>query len=94
MDCCSKANHIRGIDARTRLEQIPIARSTGDIDVFLTPEVITHRNNMDTIRQSLDALGYSPVTGAEYYQFFRKIDIAGVPRKLKFDFLAAPVLGE
>jgi hypothetical protein len=89
-----KANHIRRIEARTRLEQIPIARSTGDIDVFLTTEVITDKNNMDTIRQSLDALGYSPVPGAEFYQFFRKIDIAGVPRNLKFDFLAAPVLGE
>ena len=89
-----KANHIRRLEARTRLEEIPTARSTGDIDVFLTTEVITHRNNMDAIRQSLDELGYSPVPGAEFYQFFRRIDIAGVPRNLKFDFLAAPVLGE
>lgn len=89
-----KANHIRRLEVPTRLEEIPIARSTGDIDVFLTTEVITHRNNMDAIRQSLDELGYSPVPGAEFYQFFRKIDIAGVPRNVKFDFLAAPVLGE
>jgi len=66
-----KANHVRRIEARTRLEQIPSARSTGDIDVFLTTEVITHKNNMDTIRQSLDALGYSPVPGAEFVQFLR-----------------------
>ena len=89
-----KANHIRLSEVRTRLKEIPIARSTGDIDVFLTTEVITHRNNMDAIRRSLDELDYSPVPGAEFYQFFRKIDIAGVPRTLKFDFLAAPVLGE
>lgn len=89
-----KANHIRRIGARTRLEQIPIARSTGDIDVFLTTEVITDKNNMAAIRQALDDLDYSPVPGAEFYQFFREVTIAGAPRNLKFDFLAAPVFGE
>lgn len=89
-----KAKHIERTGARTRLEQIPIARSTGDIDVFLTTEVIIDKNKMAVIRQALDELGYSPVPGAEYYQFFREVVIAGVPRNLKFDFLAAPVLGE
>jgi hypothetical protein len=89
-----KANHIQRTGARTRLEQIPIARSTGDIDVFLTTEVIIDKNKMAAIRQALDELGYSPVRGAEYYQFFREVVIAGVPRNLKFDFLAAPVTGE
>jgi len=89
-----KAKYIQSTGARTRLEQIPIARSTGDIDVFLTTEVIVDKNKMAAIRQALDELGYSPVPGAEYYQFFREVVIAGVPRNLKFDFLAAPVLGE
>jgi len=89
-----KANHIRRIGARTRVEQIPISRSTGDIDVFLTTEVITDQNNMAAIRQALDELGYSPVPGAEFYQFFREVTIGGAPRNLKFDFLAAPVFGE
>lgn len=30
----------------------------------------------------------------EYYQFFRGVIVEGAPRNLKFDFLAAPVLGE
>ncbi len=89
-----KAKHIQRSGARTRLEQIPIARSTGDIDVFLTTEVIIDNNNMAAIREALDELGYSPVPGAEYYQFFREVTIGGVKRNLKFDFLAAPVLGE
>lgn len=59
-----KANHIQRIGARTRLEQIPIARSTGDIDVFLTTEVTTDKNNMAAIRQALDELDYSPVPNA------------------------------
>src|SRR5580765_1510047 len=89
-----KANHIQRTGSRTRLEQIPIARSTGDIDVFLTTEVIIDKNNMAAIRQALDELEYSPVPGAEYYQFFREVTIAGAKRNLKFDFLAAPVTGE
>jgi hypothetical protein len=89
-----KANHIQRSGARTRLDQIPIARSTGDIDVFLTTEVIIDKSNMAAIRQALDELDYSPVPGAEFYQFFRKVTIGGAKRNLKFDFLAAPVLGE
>lgn len=89
-----KANHVQRTGARTRLEQIPIARSTGDIDVFLTTEVIIDKNNMAAIRQALDELDYSPVVGAEFYQFFRKVIVEGAPRNLKFDFLAAPVFGE
>jgi len=56
-----KANHIQRIGVRTRLEQIPIARSTSDIDVFLTTEIISDRNNMAAIRQALDELDYSAV---------------------------------
>jgi hypothetical protein len=89
-----KANHIRRMGARTRLEQIPLARSTGDVDIFLNTEVIIDKDNMAAIRQALDDLKYSPVPGSEFYQFFREIQIGGVARKLKFDFLAAPVLGE
>jgi hypothetical protein len=89
-----KANHIQRSGARTRLDQIPIARSTGDIDVFLTTEVIIDKGNMAAVRQALDELGYSPVPGAEFYQFFREVTIGGAKRNLKFDFLAAPVLGE
>jgi hypothetical protein len=89
-----KANHIQRAGARTRLEQIPIARSTGDIDVFLTSEVIVDKNRTAAIRQALDDLDYSPVPSAKYYQFFRKVNIGGISRNLKFDFLAAPVLGE
>lgn len=89
-----KANHIQRIGARTRLAQIPIARSTGDIDLFLTTEVIIDKDNMAAIRQALDELEYSPVPGAEYYQFFREVSVAGAKRNLKFDFLAAPVVGE
>lgn len=89
-----KASYIQRIGARSRLEEIPIARSTGDIDVFLTTEVIIDKDKTTAIRQALDELGYSPVPGAEYYQFFREVIVGGATRNLKFDFLAAPVTGE
>jgi hypothetical protein len=89
-----KANYIQSVGVRTRLEQIPIARSTGDIDVFLTTEVITDRDKTTVIREALSELGFSPVPGAENYQFFREVVVGGAARNLKFDFLAAPVSGE
>jgi hypothetical protein len=49
---------------------------------------------MAAIRHALDELDYSPVPGAEFYQFFREIEVGGVRRNLKFDFLAAPIVGE
>ena len=39
-----KANYIQQLAVRTRLDQIPAARSTADIDVFLTTEVIIDKN--------------------------------------------------
>ena len=84
-----RANQIRSSGVRTRLDQIPIARSTGDIDVFLTADVIVDKDRTGAIREALDELGYSPVPGAEYYQFFRELILDGVSRSLKFDFLAA-----
>jgi hypothetical protein len=88
-----KASYIQRIGARTRLGQIPVARSTGDIDVFLTTAVIIDKDRTTAIRQALDELGYSPVLGAEYYQFFREVVVGEARRDLKFDFLAAPVSG-
>src|SRR6266404_3976377 len=89
-----KANHIRRTGVRTRLEHIPIARSTGDVDIFLNSEIIVDKDNMAAIRQALNDLDYLPVPGAKFFQFFREIQIGGAARKLKFDFLAAPVSGE
>ena len=88
-----KAKYIRELGERTRVDQLPIARSTGDVDLFLTASVIIDANSTDAIRSALDDLGYLPVPGAEYYQFYRDVEFGGTIRKTKFDFLSAPISG-
>lgn len=79
---------------RTRFADAPYARSTNDVDCFLTADLISDPAATGEIRAALDALGYRPVETAKYYQFARTIEYNGVPVPLKFDFLAPPVVGE
>lgn len=88
------AEQIRLSGARTRFSETPSTRSTTDIDIFLTAEIITNAETTVLIRNALDALGYRPIEGAEYYQFLLPIEYAGLPRGVKIDLLAAPVTGQ
>lgn len=47
----------------------PVARSTRDIDLLLSATVIVDSGQMRELRGLLDALGYNPVPGAEFYQW-------------------------
>lgn len=38
-------------------------------------------------------MGYEPKRGAEFYQFWRPVDIQGQARFLKLDFLSSAILG-
>lgn len=89
-----RAEQIRLSGARTRFAELPGARSTNDIDIFLGAEVITDAAKTTLIRAALDALGYEPIEGAKYYQFVLPVVYAGLPRGVKIDLLAAPVSGE
>lgn len=70
---------------RTRL-QIPPARSTEDLDLFLRLEIITDAAKMEVIRDALEKLGYRPV--AEFFQFEAIIDLPGGQGTIKVDLLA------
>lgn len=70
----------------------PSARSTQDIDIFLTAEVIADASKTTSIRAALDQLGYRPST--PNLQFTKSIEYARSVRQVKIDFLAAPVTGE
>jgi predicted nucleotidyltransferase len=83
-----RAEHVRGRGLRTRHERIPAARSTDDLDLFLSAEVITDAGKTRRIREALKKLGYEPVPTARYYQFFRPVEVSGRERKLKIDLLA------
>lgn len=89
-----RAKQIRSSGARTRFAELPGARSTNDIDIFLGTEVITDAAKTALIRAALDALGYEPIEGARYYQFVLPVAYAGLPRGVKIDLLAAPVSGD
>lgn len=88
-----RAEQVRLSGVRTRFDEIPRVRSTNDIDIFLSAEIITDAEKTVLIRSTLDALGYKPIEGAKYYQFVLPIEYAGLPRGVKIDLLAAPVAG-
>lgn len=69
----------------TRFPDLPEARSTNDIDIFLSTEIITNTAKSETIRDVLADLGFVPV--ANYFQF--EVELGHL--KVKIDLLAAPV---
>lgn len=75
---------------RTLLEHWPEARSTNDLDLFLRPELLCDSTRLSSLKSALDELGYTPVEGAEHYQF-RKDDPDGfITRGIKIDLLTGP----
>ncbi len=66
----------------------PRPRATEDIDVLVRTEVLADPNRCLLFRETLDALGYKVVTGAEYMQFSRKM-VNGL--EVKLDLLTGPV---
>lgn len=89
-----RAEQVRLSGARTRFAELPAARSTNDIDIFLGAEIIADAGKTAVVRAALDALGYEPIEEARYYQFVLPVAYAGLPRGVKIDLLAAPVSGE
>jgi hypothetical protein len=69
----------------TRLE-IPPARSTEDIDLFLQLEIITDAEKMEAIRGVLENLNYKPV--ANFFQFETDIELPAGQGTIKVDLLA------
>ena len=77
-------------ETRTLLEHWPEARSTNDLDLFLRPELLCDSTRLSSLKSALDELGYTPVEGAEHYQF-RKDDPDGfIERGIKIDLLTGP----
>lgn len=70
---------------RTRLE-IPPARSTEDIDLFLRLEIITDAEKMKAVRDVLKELGYKPI--ANFFQFETEIELSAGKGTIKVDLLA------
>jgi Nucleotidyl transferase AbiEii toxin, Type IV TA system len=83
-----RTEHILKTEPVTRFYELPPARSTEDIDLFLGVEIITSLEKMKKIRDTLENIGFTPE--AKYFQFKIQIDPERPERVIKVDLLAAP----
>lgn len=72
------------------VREIPEARSTNDLDIFLTVDIVTDAEKMGALRDVLHVSGYQVIAGAEHYQFRKNVIHRGSPRDIKVDILAPP----
>jgi hypothetical protein len=72
------------------VREIPEARSTNDLDLFLSVEIVTDADKMGALRDVLRSSGYTASPGAEHYQFRRDVLHRGAQRNIKVDLLAPP----
>lgn len=72
------------------VREIPEARSTSDLDIFLAVEIVTDAERMGALRDVLRTSGYTPIAGAEHYQFQKAVTYRGTQRSIKVDLLAPP----
>ena len=70
------------------------ARSTADLDIFLSSRLIADAGKIESLRRVIGHLGYSVVPEAKNFQFAKKIMLYGQERTIKIDLLAAPPRGE
>lgn len=82
-----RTEYIHRTRAVTRFEIIPEARSTNDLDLFLSAEIITSAERTEKVRDAIGALGFVPV--AKYFQFELPVEYEGLKKPVKIDLLAA-----
>jgi hypothetical protein len=70
------------------LREYPAVRSTQDLDIFLSAEIIVDAEKTRALREALDTLGYRPIESARYYQIVRSLASLGRKGELKIDLLA------
>ena len=82
-----RTEYVRRTQAATRFEEIPEARSTNDLDLFLSAEIITSAEKIEKIRDALETLKFEPV--APFFQFQLNVACEGRDLPVKIDLLAA-----
>ena len=76
-------------DGAGTLMDVPVERTTRDLDVFLTVEILADAEKAEAIREVLETLEYVVVPGKESYQFVQEVDETDeFPRGVKIDLLA------
>lgn len=73
----------------TSFEEIPMARTSDDIDVFLHLEILTSPEKHETIREIMEGLNYVPRPEARNFQFVHQEEVEeDLGRRPKIDLLA------
>lgn len=80
-----------GIQTVLRREAWPTVRSTNDIDVFITLEVITDAKSSSAVRKVLDNLGCKEIDSAKFWQFTFPGRKNLEDQDVKIDLLTGPV---
>lgn len=65
-------------------------RSTNDLDLFLSSELIIDAAKIDGLRKILARLEYSVIPEAKNFQFSKKTDLYGQEKAINIDLLAPP----
>lgn len=77
-------------DAPTLFKEWPEERSTGDIDLFLRPELLINSEKLKPLSEALLNLNYKPVPTAKYYQFCKPGPGKSDAGEIKIDILTGP----
>ena len=83
-----RTEYIRRTQVATRFKEIPEARSTNDLDLFLSAEIVTSTEKIEKIRDALEKLKFEPI--APFFQFQLSVIYEGKELPVKIDLLAAP----
>lgn len=75
---------------RTLYSSWPQERTTGDIDLFLRPELLINSKQLEPLRTAFNKLGYKPIESAKFFQFAKMIPGLSPKAELKFDLLTGP----
>ncbi len=84
-----RQEHLEHSGIRT-VRGVPEARSTNDLDIFLSVEILTDACKMRALRDVLHMSGYTSIEGAEHYQFQKHVTYRGSQQQIKLDLLAPP----
>ena len=76
---------------QTLFENLPEARATNDIDLFIRVDVLADFERTKVLADAIGRLNYEPIRGAEFMQWKKEALVAGVPREIKLDFLVGPL---
>lgn len=66
------------------------ARSTADLDFFLSSKLIVDREKMERLRDAVLRLGYEARPGSEHFIFVKNVDVHGAQRAMQVDLMGAP----